>query len=34
MKWNKMAMEGISCQIADNVAKIFSNHASQVKVMK
>ena len=28
------AVEGISYQIADNVAKIFSNHASQVKVMK
>lgn len=28
------AMEGISYQIADNVAKVFSNHASQVKVMK
>lgn len=27
-------MEGISYQIADNVAKVFSNHASQVKVMK
>lgn len=28
------AVKGISYQIADNVAKIFSNHASQVKVMK
>lgn len=29
----QMAMEGISYQIASNVAKIFSNYASQIKVM-